>query len=288
MDEDLLRHGVARGEQHRRPVDAVEPQDVLRHQMPHLGPERVAQILAGPCERERAQIVDERVRPDVGDLPLVPRQGNAPGLARAADREVAEPARDEALHLVEPKRRLHEVRALGVELQQLVLIGRETEEVVLLLDPLGLRVVEGAQSVDQLLLGLEGFAADAVEAGVHVFVHIAVVVDPLQELADEPLVALVARPNEKVGLGVQARREAAPGLGNLVDVLLSAEALAFSDPPDLRRVLVDAGEEEGLVAALTMMPREDVGRDRGVRVANVRLVVHVVDRRGHVEAHREQ
>ena len=157
----------------------------LRHQVAHLGPERVAQILAGPCEGERAQIVDERVRPDVGDLPLVPRQRDAPGLARAADREVAQPARDEAPHLVEPERRLHEVRPLVVELEQLVLIRRETEEVVLLLDPLGLRVVERAHAVDELLLGLEGLAADAVEAGVDVLVDVAVVVDPLQELADE-------------------------------------------------------------------------------------------------------
>ena len=99
--------------------------------------------------------------------------------------------------------------------------------------------------------------------------------------------ALVARPHEEVGLRVQPRRQAAPGLGDLVDVLLSAEALALSDPPDLRRVLVDAGEKEGLVAALPMMPRENIGRDRRVRVPDVRFVVDVVDRRGHVEAHRE-
>ena len=148
--------------------------------------------------------------------------------------------------------------------------------------------MQRALAVDELVLGLEGLAADAVEAGVDVFVDVAVVVDPLQELADERLVPLVARPDEEVRLRVQARRQAAPGLGDLVDVLLRAEPLALSDAPDLRRVLVDAGEEEGLLAALAMMAREDVGSDRRVRMPDVRLVVHVVDRRGHVEAHREQ
>ena len=148
--------------------------------------------------------------------------------------------------------------------------------------------MDRALAVDELVLGLERLAADAVEPRVDVFVDVAVVVDPLQELADEGLVALVARADEEVRLGVQARREVAPDLGDLVDVVLRVEALALSDPPDLRRVLVDAGEEERLLAALAMMPREDVRRDRRVRVADVGLVVHVVDRRGHVEAHREQ
>ena len=177
---------------------------------------------------------------------------------------------------------------LGVELEQLVLVGGEPEEVVLLLDPLGDGVVQRALAVDELVLGLERLAADAVEARVDVLVDVAVVVDALQELADERLVAFVARPDEEVGLGVQPWRQAAPGLGDLVDVLLSAEALTLSDPPDLRRVLVDAGEKEGLVAALPMVPRENVGRDRRVRVPDVRFVVDVVDRRGHVEAHRRQ
>ena len=253
----------------------------------HLRPELLAQILAGPREGERAQIVDERVRPDVGDLSLVPRQWDAPRLAGATDREVAQAAGDEALDLVEPEVRLHEVGPLGEQLEQLVLVGREAEEVVLLLDPFRLGVVERALAVDELVFGLERLAPDAVEPCVDVLVDIAVVVDPLQELADERLVPFVARPDEEIGLGIQARREAAPGLGDLVDVLLRVEALALSDPPDLRRVLVDAGEEERLVAALATVPRENVGGDRRVRVPDMGLVVHVVDRRCHVEAHRK-
>ena len=43
-----------------------------------------------------------------------------------------------------------------------------------------------------------------------------------------------------------------------------------------------------VLAALAHVAREHVGGDRRVRVAEVRLRVHVVDRRGDVEAHGER
>ena len=53
---------------------------------------------------------------------------------------------------------------------------------------------------------------------------------------------------------------------------------------DLLAVLVGAGQEENLVAVQPLEARHDVGRDRGVGVADMRRAVHVVDRRGDVEA----
>ena len=54
---------------------------------------------------------------------------------------------------------------------------------------------------------------------------------------------------------------------------------------DRLAVLVGAGEEEHVLAALAHVAREHVGGDRRVRVAEVRLRVDVVDRRGDVEGH---
>jgi hypothetical protein len=188
--------------------------------------------------------------------------------------------------LIEKSRRPPEVGPRFVELEQPPLVRGEAEEVVLLLDPLRLDIVQRAFAVDEVVLGLELLAADAVEARVDVLVDVAVVVDPLQERADEDLVVLVARPDEVVGLGIQPRRERTPRLGDLVDVILCSEALRLSDPPDFGRVLVDAGEKERLVAALAVVSREDVRRDRRVRMPYVGPVVHVVDRCRHVEPHR--
>ena len=56
----------------------------------------------------------------------------------------------------------------------------------------------GAEAVDEIGLALELLAADAVQPRVDVLVDVAVVVDPLQELLDEALVALVGRADEEV------------------------------------------------------------------------------------------
>ena len=163
VHEQLPRHVVAGREQERGPVDAVEAEDVLREQVPDARPQ-VRQVLARTRVLERAAVVDERVRPDVGDLLRIPRNRDPPGLPGPADREVAQATGDEALRLVRPKRRQDEVGPLLVELEQPILVGGEPEEPVLLLDPLGLDAVVGALAVDELVLALEGLAADAVEA----------------------------------------------------------------------------------------------------------------------------
>ena len=164
MNEELLRHVVARGEQHRRPVHAVEAQDVLAEQVPHVRPEAVTQVLALTRVRQRAQVVDEGVDPDVGDLPLVPGDRDAPRLPGPADAEVLEAALDEAPCLVVAKARQHEVRALVVELEQAVLVGGEAEEVVLLLDVLRRDPVLGHRPSTSSASLLNSSQPDAVEA----------------------------------------------------------------------------------------------------------------------------
>ena len=165
-----------------------------------------------------------------------------------------------------------------------LLVRRQAEEPVSLLDPLRLDVVLGALAVDELRLGLEGLAADAVEARVDVLVDVvaAVVPDPLQEVLHEPLVPVVARPDEEVVGDVEAGGERPPRLDDAVDVLLRGEALLRGDPRDLRRVLVHAGEEERLTSALPLMASEHVRGHGRVGVADVRRRVDVVDRRGDV------
>jgi hypothetical protein len=60
-------------------------------------------------------------------------------------------------------------------------------------------------------------------------------------------------------------------------------ALALGGQGDGLAVLVRAREEEDVVAALAVVAGEHVGRDRRVRVPQVRRGVDVVDRGGDVE-----
>ena len=283
VDEQLLRRLVSGGEQQRGPVDAVEAQDVLREQVPDRRPERRDQVLAGARIGQRAEVVDEGVRPDVGDRIRIPRDRDAPRLAGAADREVLEATLDEAARLVRPESRQDEVGAL-VQLEQLLLEGREAEEPVALLDPLRHGVVLGALAVDEIVLGLERLAADAVQPGVHVLVDVPVVVQRLQESLHEPLVLFVARADEEVVRRIEALRELTPDDRDLVGVRLRRQALLRGDAGDLGGVLVDPGQEERFDATLTLVAGQDVRRDRRVRMPDVRGRVHVVDRCGDVVA----
>src|SRR4030095_2234468 len=176
----------------------------------HFGPEPLAQIFAVPRICKSAQVVDEGVYPDIGDLPFVPGDRHAPRLTGPADAEVLEPALDEAARFVVSVAWKHEIGPLVIELEQTVLIRREAEEVVRLLDPLRWNPVLGAQAVDQVGLALELLAADAVQAAVDVLVDVAVVVDALQKLLDEPMMALVGGGDEEVVLGTDAFRQRPP------------------------------------------------------------------------------
>src|ERR1700745_1680442 len=100
-------------------------------------PELLAQVFFAVSRvGERAEVVDQGVYPDIGDLLLVPRDRHAPRLAGTADAEVLESALDEAARLVVAVLRQDEVGPLVVEREQPVLVRGQSEEVVLLFDVL--------------------------------------------------------------------------------------------------------------------------------------------------------
>ena len=105
---------------------------------------------------------------------------------------------------------------------------------------------------------------------------------------DRALVARVRRADEEVVGDVDARDQRLEALRVAVGELLRRDALALGRLRDRLAVLVGAGEEEHLLAALAHVPREDVGADGGVRVTQVRGRVDVEDRRGDVVGHRRR
>jgi hypothetical protein len=286
VHEELLRDVEPRRHQQGGPDDAVELEDVLGEQMTHLGPEPRAEVLVRMREAERAPVVDERVDPDVHDLRLVPGHRHAPVLRGPADADVFEPSLDEAPRLVVAKAGSDDARALVVEAEQRLLIGGETEEVVLLLHVFRRDPVLRAEAVDELVLGVEGLAARAVEAGVQTLENVAAVIDPLEEVLDQSLVPLVRRPHEEVVRRVHAHRHLLERRRVTVDELLEVETCLLRDPGDVGAVLVRPGQEERFLATLAAMAHEDVGRDRRIRVPDVRRRIDVIDRRRDVEGHR--
>ena len=190
--------------------------------------------------------------------------------------------------LVVAARGQDELGVLVVEPLEPLLEGGEPEEVVLLLLPIELDLVDRAAiPVLDLVLGLEVRAPRAVPPLVGPEVDVTGLVDPPEDSLDALDVLGVARSDEEVV------RDLEP-LGHVAKARrVAVGELARRDPEPLRRlrdrlaVLVRAGEEEDVLAALAHVAGEHVARDRGVGVPEMGLGVHVVDRRRDVVAHRE-
>ena len=166
------------------------------------------------------------------------------------------------------------------------LVGREPEEEVLLLGPLAGQLVVGADvpRLAQLLLVLEALAARAVPPGVAAPVDRVAAVGRLRDaqhlpqLQDAAAVNVLGRADEAVEADVVPPPQRAELGRDAVAVLLLGDPLLARDPLDVLPVLVGPRQEEHVAAGEALGPRERVGGDRRVRVADVRNVVDVVDR----------
>src|SRR5204863_1885067 len=105
-----------------------------------------------------------------------------------AGRQVLEAALDERRHLVAPRLGEDEPGMVAVMLQERVAVARQAEEVRLLLGPLHLVPLVGAEAVDDLVLGVERLARGAVPAGVAVLGDVPPRLDLREERLDAPAV----------------------------------------------------------------------------------------------------
>ena len=205
MRPDLGRRLDVAGHQHRRPVDGVEPQDVLADRVDVGGP-HPREPLGSVGVARGGDVVRERVEPDVADVLRVPGQRDAPVERRPADREVLEAAADRRQDLVPPGLGLDRFGVRLVVLEEALGVGGEAEEVVLLDHPLDRALVDRAEAVDELLLGVVGLARHAVEplVGPQVDVVPTVVVDGVQELLNRGRVPRLGRPDVVVVGDIEA------------------------------------------------------------------------------------
>ena len=284
MDADAVRRLDPGGQQQRRPVHAVEAQDVLADQVVDRRPP-LLEAVGVVAVADGGGVVDERVVPDVEDVVGIPRHRDAPVDRHPADRDVLEALAQQPEGLVALALGRDRTRVGLVPVEQGLGEGGELEEPVLLLEVLdGAEVDRAEHPVDQLLFAVVRLAGHAVEADVGVLVDPAVVVDRLEQPLHRLGVAGLGGADEVVVADVEQRPGVAePGTG-AVGLLDGAEARLLGRPQHLQAVLVGAGEEPGVVADQAVPAGQRVGGDRRVGVTDVRDVVDVVDRRRHVEA----
>src|SRR5690606_31602551 len=115
-------------------------------------------------------------------------------------------------------------------------------------------------------------------------VDVALVVKLLENLLHPALVPLLGGADEIVVGNVQALPQMLDPLDDGVDILQGFLPCLGRRPLEVEAVLVGAREEPGVVTPQAVVSRQGVGGHRGVGVADVELVVGIVDRGRHVKS----
>ena len=241
-------------------------------------------VLLG-TEPQGRHVVGERVQPDVEDVLLLPREGDAPRDGGAADGEVLQAALHEGPDLVHPALGQDEVGPLGVELQEGLLVLGEAEEVGLLLEARSwggrsrgtCRPPPGSRGRTPRRTRSRGRGRRPCRRPPR----------PARRsrMARTPRLwrSCVVRMKSSWVMSSWLPELVVAG-HHAVRELLGRDALLGGGLLHLLAVLVGARQEVRGVALEAVVAREEVGADGAVGVPDVRVVVHVVDGRRDVEA----
>ena len=181
VDEDLRRRVDAGRQAHGRPPHAVEAQMSLPIRW--CTPATMPRIDRGRCRSRGGEVVDERVVPDVEDVPVVPGDRHAPVDRGPGDRDVLEATPDEAEGLVALGSGTTASGWLSYQSSEPVCSNaRQLEEVVLLRASLDRRAVHRAELAVEQLDPACSSPRTRRSTGPCTAVDVAVVVDRLQEL----------------------------------------------------------------------------------------------------------
>ena len=138
----------------------------------------------------------------------VVRHLDAPVERGARDRQILQAALHEADDFVAARIRPDEIGLALVQREQPVLIGGQLEEVALLLDPLDRRALRAAAHIvladDGLLLGVIGFVAHRIPAGIDVDIDVAVLLHPVPDRLHRAVMRGLRGADEAVERDVQA------------------------------------------------------------------------------------
>mmetsp|Transcript_27196 Transcript_27196/g.42892 ORF Transcript_27196/g.42892 Transcript_27196/m.42892 type:complete len:252 (+) Transcript_27196:1770-2525(+) len=232
------------------PVDGVEAQDVLPHDVQIRGPEprEVPATVPRLGVPERRDVVRQRVDPHVHDVVVVAGHTHAPVEGRPRHGQVLQAALHEGDHLVPAGLGRDEVRVALVELQQAIAPLRQLEEVRgLLHHPLHVRP-GGGLPVHELALGVVGLVAHAVPALVRPQVDLALRHQLIPKCLHSRLMLWLRGADEAVRGEVHGRHQVPEVLRHPVRELLRGDAGLLGALLDLLPMLVGAGEEFDIVS----------------------------------------
>ncbi len=280
MRKNHLRLRHAHGLEHRRPVHRVRGQNVFADQMAGGGPPLLEARLVGEIPHA-ADVIDQRVKPDVRDIVAVERQFNPPPHAalRARNAQILKRLAQEPQRLIAPEIRLNKGGMLLDIFDEPVLILAHPEEVVGLLDRLHRAVALGARALHQVLLRVKTLAGHAIHAIVFRAVNLTAVVQILQDFLHHNLVAVLGGADKVIVRDVQRLPEHLEADDGPVGLLLRSDPGGLRGLLNLLPMLIRARQKPGGHPHQAVIARQHVPQNRGVGVPDVRLVIDVINGR---------
>ena len=128
----------------------------------------------------RSDVISERVKPNIRNMRVIPRQLDAPRQSFSTHREIPQALLDEASYLVDTMIWFDRIRVVGVPLQQSFFVSRQAKEVVFFFDIFGLRVMDFAFAVFKLFGCVVGLACNAIVPAINIDFNVARVLTGLQ------------------------------------------------------------------------------------------------------------
>jgi len=173
-------------------------EDVLCNQMLGHRPEGAEIFAVGIVDS--GNIVDQRVKPDIGYIVFVKGQGNPPAQAgfRPGNAQILQGLAKQGQHFITIAFRPDKVRVLLDMGNQPLLIFAHSEKIVAFLAEFRLCLVIGAFPVDQLFFRVKTFTADAVEAFIMTEIDVAGVINLSKNRLHGFDVSGIRCPDEKI------------------------------------------------------------------------------------------
>ena len=164
------------------------------------------------------------------------------------------------------------------------LITAHTEEVVRFDDFIGRPMAVRTEiAVHEVLVRKEALAGNAVVPLIFRLVDEITVVEILKDLADDLFVTLLGRADEVIVFDAEFFPELLKTDHGGVALFDRGHIVFRGGFLDFLSVFVGSGQEPDVLTHRAMVPGDNISENRGVSVADVRLVVHIINRRSQIK-----
>ena len=292
MAENLFGQRQLRAHQEGRPVNGMKTHNILADDVRDVAAFRpIARHAVGIVGiAATGQIIGQRIDPHIHDVTVGAGHLHAPVEAGPRHAEVGQAAFDEAHDLVAAAVGLDEVRLAFIQRKQPILIGGQAEEPAFLDGPFHRRALRrqlrAPFPLDQFLLVVKGFVAHRIPAFVSAEIQVAIGLHRLPNRLARAMMIGFAGADETVMADIQAVVHRLEIAGHFIGQRARLDAPAACCLRHFQPMFVGAGLKEDVAAHHPLEPRDRIGGDHFIGMADMRAAIGVGNGGGDGEGRR--